>query len=341
MYYYYLKNSADTVPILLLLLFSLTVTLQFQAKTVALPGSSCLKRCGDVDIVYPFGIGTGCAMKGFELSCNKKDGRNITMVFGEIPVLNILLLNGQVRIMKHISTMYSLSRKKVEYEYWGQDLSNTPFTYSGESNKFTVVGINTLAYISDDTVSRLYVHGCVSRCSPYNNLTAQDGECSGAGCCQVTLTKDMSNDYVRFDWQYNTTDFYTNRSTRDRAEYQGYATIMESNTFRFNTAYLNTRALSNEHDGRVPAILNWVVGNQTCDVASKKSDSYACLSTNSKCINSSSGSGYLCNCTKGYQGNPYLPDGCQGQYCKYTFRLMRINTIKNTSKEYIIQHFMS
>ena len=77
-YYYYFKNSADTVPIILLLLFSLTVTLQFQAKMVALPGSSCPKRCCDVDNVYPFGIGADCAMKGFELSCNKtKDGRSI------------------------------------------------------------------------------------------------------------------------------------------------------------------------------------------------------------------------------------------------------------------------
>jgi hypothetical protein len=30
-------------------------------------------------------------------------------------------------------------------------------------------------------------------------------------------------------------------------------------------------------------ILNWVVGNETCDVASKKADSYAWRSNNSKC----------------------------------------------------------
>jgi len=50
--------------------------------------------------------------------------------------------------MKHmlISTMYSLSRRKVDYDYWGQDLSNTSFAYSGdgESNELTLVGVTKL-----------------------------------------------------------------------------------------------------------------------------------------------------------------------------------------------------
>jgi hypothetical protein len=155
MYYYY-KNSIDTVHLLLLLLFSLTVTLQFQAKTQALPGPSCLKHCGDVEIQYPFGVGDGCAMKGFELSCNNKDGRSILTVFGVIPVRKILLLDGQVRIMKHISSMfYNRSTKELEYSMWGKDLSGTPYTYSRKSNMFTVIGVNTFATMTDNVVSRL------------------------------------------------------------------------------------------------------------------------------------------------------------------------------------------
>jgi hypothetical protein len=141
---------------LLLLLFSLVVMLQFQAKTLALPGPSCLKHCGDVEIQYPFGVGDGCAMKGFELNCNNtKDGRILT-VFGVIPVRNISLLDGQVRIMKHISSMlYNPSTKEINYSKWGMNLSNTPFRYSGNSNMFTVIGINTFAFMTDDYVSRL------------------------------------------------------------------------------------------------------------------------------------------------------------------------------------------
>ncbi|CAN6202375.1 unnamed protein product [Urochloa humidicola] len=310
MYYYYnYKNSTDTVPMLLLLLFSLTVTLQLQDKAVALLNSSCLKRCGDVDIEYPFGIGAGCAIKGFELSCNMtKDGRSILMIFGEILVRKILLPDGQVRIMKHISTMYSLSSRKVDYDYWGQDLFDTQFTYSGKSNMFTVVGINTLAYITDDT----YVLGCVSQSLTYNNVMAQDGLCAGVGCCRVVLTRDMSNDYVFFDSRYNTTNNYTNGSTKKHSEYQGYVVIMETTAFHFKTTCLNTTTFLDEHeDGRVPVILNWAVGNETCVESNKKVDSYACLSNNSMCIDSSNGQGYICNCTEGYHGNPYLRDGCQ------------------------------
>lgn len=166
------------------------------------------------------------------------------------------------------------------------------------------------------------VIGCVSQSSPYplyydknDTRTARDGVCDGVGCCQVALSSNMSYYAVNFDESYNT----TNISITNSADYCGYAAIMETSAFKFRTTYLYTNGFIDEHDGNVPVILNWAVGNESCDVARMKTYSYACRSNYSVCTNSASGPGYLCNCAEGYQGNPYLPGGCQGQDCMHVY----------------------
>ncbi|CAN6179161.1 unnamed protein product [Urochloa humidicola] len=311
MQHYYHKNSTDTMTMLLLLLFSLTVTLQFQGEAVMLPDPSCLKKCGDVDIEFPFGIGVDCAMEGFKLDCNKTmDGSSNITYYYNVPVMNILLLQGQVRMKNYISYMCSNHSNGNIIDGSGYlQLSDTPFTFSEHLNMFTVVGVNTLAYM----IGSINVLGCLAQSWPYNNLSARDGFCNGVGCCQVALTRNMSYYDVDFSERYNTTWISmndTNRSTTEPREYCGYAVMMEAAAFQFRTTYLNTTAFRKENGGHVPVILNWAVGNETCEIAKKKA-SYACVSNNSTCIDSINGPGYICNCSEGYNGNPYLPDGCQ------------------------------
>jgi hypothetical protein len=89
-----------------------------------------------------------------------------------------------------------------------------------------------------------------------------------------------------------------------------YAVVMATDSFDFNTSYIYTYDFWNRN-GSVPIVLDWSVGNETCEVARANMSTYACVSYNSMCNNSSNGPGYFCNCSTGYQGNPYLVGGCE------------------------------
>ena len=58
--------------------------------------------------------------------------------------------------------------------------------------------------------------------------------------------------------------------------------------------------------------IKWVVANLTCEQAKQRN---ACVSSNSYCHNVTAGKtqyGYRCKCFNGFQGNPYLQNGCTG-----------------------------
>lgn len=63
--------------------------------------------------------------------------------------------------------------------------------------------------------------------------------------------------------------------------------------------------------------MKWAIANLTCETASQRSTTYACISDHSKCLNVTRGKirlGYRCQCSAGFEGNPYIKgeDGCTG-----------------------------
>jgi hypothetical protein len=64
------------------------------------------------------------------------------------------------------------------------------------------------------------------------------------------------------------------------------------------------------------ASVQWAVDNLTCQEAKRNTSGYACVSIHSSCLSVTSSNegnvGYRCRCLHGFQGNPYILDGCEG-----------------------------
>ncbi|WVZ91286.1 hypothetical protein U9M48_037477, partial [Paspalum notatum var. saurae] len=173
-------------------------------------------------------------------------------------------------------------------------------------NRFTVIGCNTLGIIGGNkqNSSDLYVAGCYSYCQDINS-TSDGAPCTGTGCCETNISPNL-------------TDFrqiYLNTSSVWTFNPCFYVMLVEEGWYSFSRqdlvehlGFINRRATRG-----VPVVNDWAIRNSSCpDHGAESPKDYACVSPNSYCVNASNGPGYLCNCSKGYEGNPYLPGGCQG-----------------------------
>ncbi|PRQ29736.1 putative protein kinase RLK-Pelle-WAK family [Rosa chinensis] len=290
------------VAVLVLFTFAAAAEEAVAAEAVlpqAKPG--CTDRCGNLTIPYPFGIEPDCYMtENFSVSCNTST-KPPTATWEDSPIVinNIYLAEGEMQIMHYVA--YDCYDSQGPTESDKPLLTVPPFTVSHTRNKFIAVGCDTYAlfrgYRADE--ERNIMTGCMSMC---DNLDSVEQSCSGVGCCQTDIPRGLENCTLTLASYYNHTYILEfNRCS--------YAFFVEKDEFTFspNTSF---KDLSNTE--KLPMILNWEIGEGPCDEAQKKDD-YACKA-NSKCVNrtiSDELSGYICQCQPGYQGNPYLPDGCQ------------------------------
>ncbi|XP_064994058.1 wall-associated receptor kinase 3-like isoform X2 [Musa acuminata AAA Group] len=87
-------------------------------------------------------------------------------------------------------------------------------------------------------------------------------------------------------------------------------------------------------------ILNWIITDQSCKDAKLNRTTFACVE-HSSCkdekINSNGQeiSGYRCQCNDGYEGNPYLPNGCGDiDECRFPEKYVCYGTCNNTMGSY-------
>jgi hypothetical protein len=278
--------------------------------SMSLPG--CPDKCGDVRIPYPFGIGAHCAATSlssyFNLTCNGTTDppRPMVGVGDRIEVADISLEHGEMRVLSPVNHICFTSSTRFTKFIGAYELQTTPFLPSPSRNRFTVIGCNTLGLISGykDTASQ-YVAGCYSYCEGVNN-TSDGAPCAGLGCCEAAIPANLTSWGVLFQmneskvWGFNPCF---------------YSMMAEAGWYSFRKQDLvGTLGFIDDRAKRgAPVVADWAIRNGSCPSKGKDTpNDYACISTNSYCMPAHNGLGYLCQCSKGYEGNPYLLNGCQG-----------------------------
>nr|DAD42462.1 TPA_asm: hypothetical protein HUJ06_000692 [Nelumbo nucifera] len=265
------------------------------SSSLALPG--CQDKCGNVSIPYPFGIGSNCSKNSsFEVSCDSTAaaGYTPTISIGLPPASEVveILPENKVKIITDRLWLFNASENESNYFL---NLIGTPFYLSQDRNVFTTVGCDILGYMISGGIR---VGGCLSTCIFMSGTVevnkrvriAPTGCNGGYGCCQTSILPLL---------QYLELQSSRETALNDTA----YAFIADKEWLGND---FNVTAYRENPTAERPVVLDWVIGNGTCETANPSSN----CGPNSYCRNVTSGDGYACFCNRGYEGNPYLRQGC-------------------------------
>ncbi|CAL8166943.1 unnamed protein product [Prunus armeniaca] len=281
------------------------------------PKPGCSGSCGNLtNIPYPFGTSLDCSFdETFVISCNdttyQNGGHHKQAYFPNsfIPITNISLRDHELRVSGPIARdCYYADNEEYDRHAEVVMRTNSKFPVSSKRNMLVAVGCEAIgaiespinydallnnANLSSSSVGRMRA-GCLSLCSQVEEV--KNGTCSGAGCCQISIADGVIDYSLMAENLFNHSDFNP----------CDYSFVVEVGAYSFSSLDL----VDLQKRESFPVVLDWAVGNyQSCEQVNDSST--ACQSRHSECYNSTNGPGYRCKCLEGFQGNPYLVDGCQ------------------------------
>ncbi|KQK07898.1 wall-associated receptor kinase 3 isoform X2 [Brachypodium distachyon] len=322
----------------LLLLSSLAGAELNPGEAIGMP--NCDIDCGHMKVPYPFGMGPArCYWPGFKLTCNRT---------GKSKTPRLLLGDGtgtlgQVEDLYLRSPFLSVTRTgSVEIDAAGKGALGSsvgedgPYTLASRANELTLTGCNVQVTLKNGNIT---MASCSSVCESYGLttttpeiLTRDSLPCSGSRCCQVDIINQImarGKDRLVYAASYNVevTHFGLNRSSD---ESRVPTRVFVARKGWFEQVWLATdhpdrpnRTPSEDATLRVPIWLEWeVLGdsiepadrNRTAVQCPAEADRRICKSNNSTCSRATVG--YTCFCDDGFEGNPYVTDGCKDR-CYY------------------------
>uniref|UniRef100_A0A1J3F5G1 Wall-associated receptor kinase-like 8 n=1 Tax=Noccaea caerulescens TaxID=107243 RepID=A0A1J3F5G1_NOCCA len=278
----------------LLLLFRICEYAAASTPSLALP--NCRSRCGDVLVPYPFGIGKGCYKdKWYEIICINSS-QHLSVPF--IPsikreVISFALGDPSSYLFSyddyvnkfhiHSPLKHTGCSNGSVGDSSSLNMTGSPF-YISEANRLTAIGCNNKALMKG---TGLQIVGCEATCeNEVGTYYGYSGECVGYKCCQATVPSGLQV----FD-----------------------ATVekLEPGKGGCQVAYLTNFTLeaSMFTPPQLPEYRNYLMMQLEWDLNVPLERSLFCKDT----LKEDTGvvSGYHCSCKFGYEGNPYLPGGCQ------------------------------
>ncbi|KAM0923808.1 hypothetical protein ACQ4PT_005320 [Festuca glaucescens] len=274
-------------------LLSMVVTLLAAPAAAA---ADCRTSCGLNDFSYPFGIGPGCSLQGFNLTCDAK--KRLLLGSPNVTVDYTILASGSVSALAvYVAQTVQMGSGAGTFSTLWEG-PGTPFAISGAANmSLFVLGCGVTATLLDRGGTGAVVGNCSVVCAGDEVMRRlPDGLCVGLGCCPIDLSVHLRAFTLNISRAGDGV-------SRDKLSFL----VAGRDKYTFRTSDL-------EHDIDVdmvpPARLDWAIPDQPdCRRAMDDRVTYACVSNQSECRNSPIG-GYTCHCSRGFSGNPYVVDGC-------------------------------
>ncbi|WVZ88190.1 hypothetical protein U9M48_034737 [Paspalum notatum var. saurae] len=316
-----------------------------ELRPITLPG--CPDKCGDISIPFPFGMIPGCFREGFDITCNhsfqppraflayregspiqattfsffsvNKTSGNYSLVDkanGPIPPVELIDISvaesdarayGPVAFVCNTNATGGILMDTYTSMEFLVDSPEGPFLVSPVRNVLVGVGVEVQPSVSKFNTTGDRDDPLTSCSSTLNGdlQLASNGSCTGRGCCQASLpgTRPLTGVTVSMPPKTLVNNLWVTNPC-------SFAMVVQNSWYNFSTADLYGDT-SNRFPRGVPYVIDFAIRNASCPAKGQQPPpGYACVSGNSSCADVTNG--YICKCLEHYEGNPYIPNGCQG-----------------------------